>query len=328
MQPIIDRHLNAWGEQQTLHFYPAIKALLLDINSHIFCGFAPGDRRITVFNQAFLDMQTGMHSLIKKPWPGTPYQRGIEARKRLQQLLQQQLADHHLHTGDHVIGHLCRHRSLNGNRLSDQAIIDHLIFLLLAAHNAVTSLLTMSMLELVKHPRYQQQLRYEAKHFDRHNPHGDGSLLSACSRPLLDQVFNETLRLYPPVPQILRRSICDTELNGYFIPANTLVQCSPMYTQRMEQYWPAPEQFDPERFSQSRQQHLAHPHLWQPFGAGPHQCMGKYFAVLLYQGIMTKLLLRFEFAPATARATACKLQYFPCVKPLNHLPLRLEPAYE
>jgi cytochrome P450 len=109
----------------------------------------------------------------------------------------------------------------------------------------------------------------------------------------MQQVINEVLRLYPAAYLFAREAILDDVLDGYPIPAKTLIFISPYVGHRDPKYWPDPERFDPERFVP--EQVASRPrHLYYPFGEGPHVCIGNNFAVMEMQLILAMTLQRFR----------------------------------
>ena len=69
-----------------------------------------------------------------------------------------------------------------------------------------------------------------------------------------------------PVPMLMRRTVKEVELGGYQLQPHTMVQISPWYTHRMEQWWSNPHQFDPGPFHPP--EHKAAPASWAPVGGG------------------------------------------------------------
>ena len=118
--------------------------------------------------------------------------------------------------------------------------------------------------------------------------------------PRTRQVIEEALRTYPPLWLITRKAQQADELGGYYVPAGTEIYISPYLVQRHPHLWQDPERFDPERFSaaQSQQQPLA----MCPFGAGPRNCIGEFFARVEMQVhlilIARELRLRYELPQA------------------------------
>jgi cytochrome P450 len=125
--------------------------------------------------------------------------------------------------------------------------------------------------------------------------------------PYAAAVFNETLRLYPPVSFFIRESQQDGELVDRRCPMRSLVTISPWVIQRQEGQWPQPHAFNPERFLTSaassssadsaRDRQLARD-VWLPFGLGPRKCPGAAFALQEALLVLAELVRRYELLPA------------------------------
>ena len=156
----------------------------------------------------------------------------------------------------------------------DLAIHDELRTLLLAGFETTSAALAWTLMELSAHPQWQQQCQHEA---DRFFASGalDTDMLKGHGP--LDHVIYESLRLHPPVYQIVRRTNAPGLLGGYRIPAKTLVVLSIYGSHRSPRVWSEPEVFRPERFEHldkdTRRSYL-------PFGAGPHLCIGMGAALM------------------------------------------------
>ncbi len=106
-------------------------------------------------------------------------------------------------------------------------------------------------------------------------------------------VIDETLRLYSPAWQTMRRAIHDDNVGGYHVPANSNVYLNSYLLHRHRDFWERPDDFVPERFSEegiaSRPKHV-----YAPFGAGPRICLGKYFALTELQLVVATISQRFS----------------------------------
>ncbi len=107
------------------------------------------------------------------------------------------------------------------------------------------------------------------------------------------QIFQEILRLYPPIYGIPRQSVEEDVIGGYRVPARSIVIVSPFITQRLEEFWERPKEFDPERFSQGEKA-ASRRYAYFPFGEGPHMCIGKLMAEKNSQIIISMILKRFQ----------------------------------
>lgn len=115
--------------------------------------------------------------------------------------------------------------------------------------------------------------------------------------PLLDSVIHETLRMYPPITDfVTRNASVDYEYNGYTIPKGVNVQIAVYQLHHDPNYWEDPETFDPERFygeNKSRTSSVA----FQPFGAGPRNCVGLRFALMEAKLAVARLLHKYRLVP-------------------------------
>ena len=111
--------------------------------------------------------------------------------------------------------------------------------------------------------------------------------------PLLRQVLDETLRLYPPSYVLARSAIEPTTLGDLSIGAGTTVLYSPYTLHRDPRFWSAPEAFRPERFAPDGEASAVPRYAYLPFGAGPRRCIGENLAQLELVFAVARVLQRF-----------------------------------
>ena len=189
-----------------------------------------------------------------------------------------------------------------GACFSREQLLDQVCVLFLAGHETSASALGMAVYLLGCFPEVQQRLRAEVLEVL-------GSRAGAPDRPLgfedLRQlsygaaIFNETLRLYPPLSFFSRESQSNTELAGSRCPMRALVTISPWVIQRHEQHWSEPNAFRPERFLSDAN---ADDRRWArdaflPYGLGPRKCPGAAFAQQEALLVLAELVRRFEVLP-------------------------------
>uniref|UniRef100_A0A803T491 unspecific monooxygenase n=2 Tax=Anolis carolinensis TaxID=28377 RepID=A0A803T491_ANOCA len=112
----------------------------------------------------------------------------------------------------------------------------------------------------------------------------------------LDMVVNETLRLYPVGGRIERDCKNTVEINGVTIPKGTVIVIPTFPLHRDPEYWPEPEEFRPERFSKENKE-TQNPYVYLPFGAGPRNCIGMRFALLVVKVAIVVLLQKHTLRP-------------------------------
>ena len=319
MQPIIDDQVDAWGSGSGFQFYPNVKTLLLDVGAKVFLGMDLGGPETRALNQSFLDMNEGTVALIRRDWPGLVYHKAMNGRRQLEEFFVGLVPKRRGVEGKDMATFFANETTDDGDYFSDKVVGEHLIFLLLAAHDTTTSALTMACYYLAHDQEWQERLRDEINALGRPALEYDdlGSKV-----PDLDHCFKEVLRMNPPVPMLMRRTVKEVEMGGYTLAPHTMVQVSPLYTHRMEKWWNRPHSFDPDRFA--REEHKQHPFQWAPFGGGAHKCIGLHFADMLFKCGLAGMLRRYRFRFADESQYPSRIQHFPFAKPMDDLPLVLE----
>ena len=319
MHPIIDRQVGHWGDIPAFHFYPNIKTLLLDVGAKVFLGMDMEGEETKALNQSFLEMNEGVLALVRKDWPGLLYRKGMNGRRDLEKFFLGLVPGRRGKEGSDMATFFANEKTEDGDYFSDKVVGEHLIFLLLAAHDTTTSALTMAAYYLANDQAWQDRLREELKGLGRPELEYDDL---GHHVPDLDHCFKEILRMNPPVPMLMRRTVKEVEVGGYRLAPHTMVQISPLYTHRMEQWWTNPHDFDPDRFA--REEHKQHSFLWAPFGGGAHKCIGLHFADMLFKCTLAKLVQGYRIRFAKEDQYPSRIQHFPFAKPMDNLPLVLE----
>ena len=300
-------------------FYPAIKQLTLDLAATAFLGDDIGPE-VDAINRAFIDMVAAAVAPIRRPLPGTQMARGVQGRKRVIAYFSEQVPLRRARGGEDLFSQLCAAKDDNGELLSLQAIADHMSFLMMAAHDTLTSSLTSFVAQLAANPEWQQKLRAEIASLDL----GDDEQMTSVhleKMKLTEMAFQETLRLMPPVPSLPRRALRDFSFKGFAIPAGTGIGVNPMFTHHMPEVWPEPARFDPLRFTEEAQR-ARHRFAWVPFGGGAHMCIGLHFAYMQAKCFARHFLQNIEvsFEPGYQP----NWQVWPIPKPREGLKVRLK----
>jgi cytochrome P450 len=320
MSPAIDVGIEAWmpsTSSAARQMFPLLKQLTLDLAASVFMGVELG-RSAKDLNRAFVATVAASLAIIRVPIPGLKMWRGIRGRELLVRRFRALLPEkRRAHTSD-FFSEFCHAQSEQGERFTDQEIIDHMIFLMMAAHDTTTSTLTTMMYLLARHPEWQERLRAKATALGKPQlGHDDLDQLEELS-----WVMREALRLTPPLTSMPRMCIKDTVFQGYEIPAGMLVGVYPIHAHYMPSLWTDPTRFDPERFGPDRQEDKRHAFAWVPFGGGAHMCIGQHFATLQVKAIMHQLLLRYRWS--VAPGYVMPYQLVPIAKPKDGLQVTLQ----
>jgi cytochrome P450 len=108
------------------------------------------------------------------------------------------------------------------------------------------------------------------------------------------QVIEETMRLYPPIPAILRQAVADDVVCGQRVPRRSIVAILPWVVHRHRRLWTDPDRFDPANFSPGRRA-ARHRFAYLPFAGGPRVCVGAGFAMTQMTIVVAVLAQRFRF---------------------------------
>lgn len=190
------------------------------------------------------------------------------------------------------------------NPLTDKQIRDHLLTLLMAAHDTTTNLMTFAIYYIASQPGLDDQVQEELR-----TVVGTGQPLLEEHIPrleLLKKVFFETLRLRPSAPLRGRTLTQDIELTNpntghrYRLPAGSHAAWSAYLIHRHPTLWPDPDTFDHRRFDPDVAK-ARMPYSFVPFGAGPRRCLGEAFALREATMVIATLLqhFRFQLVPGT-----------------------------
>jgi cytochrome P450 len=292
MTPTIDGELRRWDTGAGFPLFSAITKLTLDLATEFFVGTSL-DPEADRVGDAFARMLNGAsRTLLRVHRPGGPWARGLKARHFLEDFIRTRLADKRTGAGDDLFSALCDAQTEDGEQFSDQNLVNHMIFTLAAAYDTLRVTMSTMCYYLAKHPEWQERVRAESVALGKRTlDYGDmDSLVS------LDLVMKEATRLVAPVPMLMRETVVDTELAGFFVPKNTFTVLMPHFNHHMGEYWPDPERFDPERFAPDRREDKIHKYAWAPFGGGAHKCIGMYFAGMEIKAILHHMLLDFEWS--------------------------------
>jgi cytochrome P450 len=310
--------LDQWQPDPRFHIYAATKKLTLDVGTEVFVGTTAGAEADRL-NQAFVAAVHGGQAVVRADIRGGAWARGLRGRQVLEEYFRGQIPAKRAGDGEDLFSVLCHAESEDGDRFSDEDIVNHMIFTLMAAHDTSTITVAMMAYHLGKHQDWQDRARAESQALGR-----DAIDFDDLERlPALDLVMKETLRFNAPVGVLARETVKDTELLGHYIPAGTRVLAAIYQTQRMEPWWNDPDTFDPDRFAEPRREDRSHRYAWAPFGGGAHKCIGLHFGGMEIKAIMHQLLLRYRWS--TPAGYEPPLHYGTGPTPSDGLPIRLEP---
>ncbi|MEL7463971.1 MAG: cytochrome P450 [Pseudomonadota bacterium] len=182
---------------------------------------------------------------------------------------------------------------VDGRRFSPNEMLDQVAIFFLAGHETSASALAWGLYLLANDPAAQDRVRSEVR------AAGPLDMSSIRKLKFTRDVFRETLRLYPPVPMMVRETAQPERFRERDIAKGSMFILSPWHVQRHERLWPDPDVFDPDRWSDEAQKE-AQRDAYLPFSSGPRVCTGAGFAMLEGVLLLAALVGAYAFAPGPA----------------------------
>ncbi|KAK3301021.1 cytochrome P450 [Chaetomium fimeti] len=184
--------------------------------------------------------------------------------------------------------------------LSFETMRDQIMTFLAAGHDTTATGAAWTIHLLSIHPEIQDRLRAEIRSympflFHRHWTFDPAEPLTDPDRlPYLDNVCRESLRYIPPIPMTVRESVADDVIEGYKVPARTVIYMLANAINRMAWFWGGDANtFDPDRWDSPDA--TACPNAFMTFLQGPRGCLGRKFAEVEMKILLCVLLSRWEF---------------------------------
>ncbi len=178
---------------------------------------------------------------------------------------------------------------VTGQGFTPAEMVDQVAIFFLAGHETSASALSWALYLLALFPQVQERVAAEVAGLGAAPEFGDIARLR-----LTRDVFRETLRLYPPVPMMVRETTCPETFRGRAVGPGAQVVLSPWHLQRHERLWAEPDAFDPDRWGREETKASVR-EAYLPFSAGPRVCTGAGFAMVEGPLLLALLVRAFRF---------------------------------
>ncbi len=292
----VEEAIANWSESGEVDLLEFMKQLTIYTSSHCLLGDEFRYELNEEFAKLYHDLENGMHPLafIFPYLPIPILRRRDKARVRLQELVTEIIEKRAKKTekSDDAFQMLIDTRYEDGSALSPHEITGLLIGTLFAGHHTTAGTAAWITLELARNPEHMEKVLAEFDHLYGHD--GEVTFQSLREIPVFERVIKEVLRLHPPLIFLIRKVAKDLHFKDYIIKAGKYVCVSPRVSHRIPEIFPDPEKFDPERFTEERQEDKQ-AFSWVAFGGGRHKCSGNAFAMLQLKAIYAILLRRYQF---------------------------------
>lgn len=184
---------------------------------------------------------------------------------------------------------------LTGERFAPAEMVDQVAIFFLAGHETSASAMAWALYLLALCPDVQERVAAEVAGLPENPGFSDISRLKFTR-----DVFRETLRLYPPVPMMVRENTCPEDFRTRPVAPGAQVVLSPWHQQRHERLWDRPDEFDPGRW-QTEAGRASSRAAYMPFSSGPRVCTGAGFAMVEGPLLLALLARAFRFERVEGR---------------------------
>ena len=173
-------------------------------------------------------------------------------------------------------------------------MVDQVAIFFLAGHETSAAALAWTLYLLAMHPDWQDRVAAEARAWD-------GGFAGLSTLKVTRDVFRESLRLYPPVPMMVRQTVQPEVFRNRIVTPGAQIVLSPWHLHRHERIWEKPDVFDPDRW-QTENGKTGQRTAFMPFSAGPRVCTGAGFAMIEGAVLLAQMLAAYRFDLVPDRA--------------------------
>jgi len=300
MRAIADRAIDAWPLHETFPIHGRMQAITLDVILKTVFGMDEGAalERLRAQLAELLALASNPLALLGgmqvSKNPRALGSRVQALRAAVDEALYAQIARRRTLGAagrSDVLSLLLEARSEDGQPMTDRALRDELVTLLVAGHETTATSLAWATSRLLENPEVRARLRTE---LDAAVAEGRTGPAEIARLPYLDATVKESMRLDPVVPIVGRRLTTPLVIGGVSLPAGVVASPCIYLAHRRPARWPEPNAFKPERFLDSRPT----PYEFLPFGGGVRRCIGAAFALYEMKIVLAQVLLRVDLVAA------------------------------
>jgi len=304
-----DSVISSWGDGEELDVVGATQAITTRISARTIFSASTSSALIEEAHGALSEIlgDVGKRMLMPPPLDKVPIPTKLRydrARTRLREVTGQLIADYRSMGVDHhdLISMLLSARDVDGDSLTDEEILNHVVTLFVGGFETVATTLAWAICVLAHHPEIQERLHSEV---DSALGGRSPTLEDLAEMPYTCGVITESLRMYPPGWLLSRVATEDSSLGGVNIPAGSTVIYSPFLLGNHVKMFADPQRFDPDRWAEDGP--ASGRGALVPFGGGPRKCIGDAFTMFEAPIVLAMIASRWRLTPVNSE-----------VRPLEH----------
>lgn len=303
-----EQFIKEWGEEGEIDILQALSDLTILTASRCLHGDDVRENLFREVSHLYHDLDQGITPLsFFFPYlPTAAHKKRDEARKEMIRLFSGVIAARRADPekskdNTDILQVFIDMKYKDGSQNTDDQIVGLLIALLFAGQHTSSITSTWTTLFLAHNPQFMKRAIEEV---DRVIPKERAVTFDDLQQlNLIHNSVKEALRLQPPLIMLMRKAKCDLEATcdggkkKFIIPKGDIVITSPSVSMRLPEVFSNPNEFDPDRFSEERQEDKTWPFAYLGFGGGMHSCMGEKFGLMQVKTIVATLLSKYEIEP-------------------------------
>jgi cytochrome P450 len=319
MRTAADNAIASWPIGQQFAIHPQMRTITFETIIRAVFGFADdasGSALRSLMKELFALYSSRLGTLLSLPamridaGPWSPWGRATRLTRQIDSILYAEFAKRRKEGVEgraDVLSILLTARYEEGQPLPDAVIRDEMYTLMLAGHETTAATMAWMVNRLLTNPNVMERARAEVLSVL------NGAQLDAShvgKLKFVEAVINETMRLDPVIPNFGRTLTRPLTIAGRQLPAGVTIAPCIYLVHRRPELWPNPDQFNPDRFVESRQS----PYTFLPFGGGPRRCLGAALASYQMKIVIAEILSRVRLKPVdgyTAHATRRGIAFAP-----------------
>lgn len=321
MAEAAEKTVSGWGEGQSVDVLSEMRKITLAVIGRTLFknDFDSQYEEIVQALQVSLEQFRAFNLPVPAPLERLRFaanRRAQESKKRLLAPLRRALEKGDPTRRNDVFALLMRDE--RGVRTDVDAVLNEALTIFLAGYETSAVAITWTLELLSRHPEIARRVEHEVDSvLGGRPPRQDDVARLKYTR----MVFDESMRLYPPVWRLMRRATRDFDIDGLLIPAGSYVILSQWLMHHDSRYFPEPHRFDPERWTPERRAERP-AFSYFPFGGSVRRCIGEAFG--LQESILTlaTVLRRWRLSPTTAQPVGVKPLHF--LQPAQRIMVRVQ----
>lgn len=295
-----------------LDLIPALGPLVMNIAAHAFLGRDFRRRLDDGFFDVFRDFSGGMEMAWPLWLPLPHLRRSRRARRRLDRIFSGWIRHRRENPADppDFFQNLIDATLADGTPISEELTVNLILMLIWAGHETTTGQLAWTLIDLLQHPDYLDEVRDEIDGVLGDRPPAKIGWPEVRALARLECAVKESERLHPVAHVAMRRAAEDLRIGGCRVPKGMYVLAAPCVSHLMPDVFPDPHAYRPRRFERGSASASLEANRLIGFGGGMHRCLGVNFARLEMKIVLALFVRRYDMElldpPRTVSGTSAR----------------------